>query len=676
MGLKAAIRKLLGKDAEAVVVSFLSGPEPLARAMLQEVRTLVPDRQHFAVTNLSIDGVICIPPESLPGPLRQKRIGLAPTLFTGDAQFAGLRRTAFRYAPGKILAYNARLERHHLRLRSAIASALFLKGVALDRIWLRPKWFPFRRERSTGPATHQIFDGRPVREGKPRVAVLTPYFPFPLSHGGAVRIYNLLREASRDFDIFLFSFVEKASNAAQTPVLDFCSKVIVFPNPRYRDPAWSSLRTPEVNEFASAYVRSILREYREKFALDLLQIEYTQMASYGGDVLVEHDVTFDLHQQVVNARPSAMSRWNLTRWLRYEKRVVRQFPRVVVMSNKDADLLGNPPNVRVIPNGVDLKRFHTPPESDGRRILFVGSFRHFPNVSAFEWFFHQVWPIVSERIAGARFITIAGPNPELYFHQEIRDPNVELHGFISDVRPFYEAANVVIVPTQVSAGTNLKVLESLACERAVISTASGCAGLGLEHGKNVLIADDPDSFASAIELLLSSHDLRRSIAAAGRSVVERSYDWRRIGRMQTRLWNELLTGIVIRPGRASDTTAIRNIQFSSHMASHWEPEAYFEFTVAVAERHGQVCGFMVSREVAGEVEVLNLATAPDTRRQGIATQLLASVEAEDIFLEVRESNAPARKLYEKLGFVVVGKRPEYYDDPVESAFVMRLSRLG
>jgi len=96
----------------------------------------------------------------------------------------------------------------------------------------------------------------------------------------------------------------------------------------------------------------------------------------------------------------------------------------------------------------------------------------------------------------------------------------------------------------------------------------------------------------------------------------------------------------------------------------------------VAERNDQVCGFMVSREVAGEVEVLNLATAPDTRRQGIATQLLGSLEAEDVFLEVRESNLPARKLYEKLGFVVVGKRPEYYDDPVESALVMRLSRLG
>ncbi len=582
----------------------------------------------------------------------------------------------FATRPGKVLAYNAQLERHHLRLRTAIASILFLNGVPLDRIWLRPKWFPLRRDHSTYPDTRHVFEGRPLREGRPRVAVLTPYFPFPLSHGGAVRIYNLLRESAREFDIFLFSFVEKPSNVAQTPVLDFCSKVIAFQHPRYREPRWSSLLPPEVKEFSCMYVLSTLAEYRREFALQLLQVEYTQMAGYGGDVLVEHDVTFDLHQQIVTSDPSMSARWDLKRWLRFERRAVARYPRVVVMSDKDAGLLGSAPNIRVIPNGVDVKRFQAQPETSGRRILFIGSFRHFPNVLAFRWFLEQVWPLLKERIAGARFITIAGPNPELYFKDDIRDPDVELQGFISDVRPFYAASNLVVVPTQVSAGTNLKVLESLACERAVVSTTSGCAGLGLEHGKHALIADDPQSFAAAIELLLGSDDLRIALAKAGRALVERTFDWRRIGRLQNRLWNELLTGVVIRPGRPSDVSAIRAIQMSTHTASHWEPATYFEFTVSVAERSGEVSGFMVSREIAGEIEVLNLATASETRRQGIATQLLASLDAEDVFLEVRESNRPARKLYEKLGFVVVGTRPEYYDDPVESALVMRLSRLA
>lgn len=672
--MKQRIWRLLGKDPEAVVVSFLAGPEPLARAMLLEVRGLVPDREHYAVTHLSLEGITCIRPEDLPGPLKRKRIGLAPTLFTGGAEYASLRRAAFRFAPWKVLAYNARLERHHLRLRSAIASALFLRGVPLDRIWLRPNWFPLRRDRSVFPATHQVVEGRPLREGKPRVGILTPYFPFPLSHGGAVRIYNLLRETARDFDLFLFAFADKPSAVAGTPVLDFCSKVIVFPNPRYREPRWASLRPPEVKEFFSPYVQSILNDIRKRYSIGILQVEYTQLAPYGGDILVEHDVTFDLHQQVVAASGSLQARWDLKRWRRFERVAVNSYTRVVVMSEKDADLLGRTPNIRVIPNGVDVNRFRLPPETPGRRILFVGSFRHFPNVVAYRWFLEKVWPLVSRRIAGVRFITIAGPNPELYFQAPEPCPNLELHGFISDVRSFYEASNLVVVPTRVSAGTNLKVLEALACQRAVVSTESGCAGLGLQHGNNVWIADDPQAFAGAIETLLSDDGRRGEIARAGRTFVEHNYDWQRIGRLQTRLWNELITGIVVRPGTRDDAIEIGQIQMSAETASHWEPESYFDFEVRVAEVAGQIRGFLVSREIAGEVEVLNLATALESRRQGIAKALLNSFEADTVFLEVRESNHPARKLYETLGFVVVGTRPEYYEYPVETAVLMRLSR--
>ena len=340
------------------------------------------------------------------------------------------------------------------------------------------------------PGAHQVVDGRPLREGRPRIGVLTPYFPFPLSHRGAVRIFNLLREGARDFDIFLFSFAEKPSSVACTPVLDFCSKVIVFPNPRYREPRWASIRPPEVSEFQSSYVHSTIRKYREEYGLRVMQVEYTQMAPYGGEILVEHDVTFDLHQQVLESDASLRAWWDLARWLCFERKAVQSFRRVVVMSEKDATLLGNAPNVRVIPNGVDLERFQAQPEAPGRTILFVGSFRHFPNVVAYRWFASVSGRRLVARLPDVRFLTIAGPKPELYY-APAPEQGIEVHGFISDVRPLYAAANVVVVPTQISAGTNLKVLESLACQRAMVSTSSGCAGLGLEHGTNIWIATIP-----------------------------------------------------------------------------------------------------------------------------------------------------------------------------------------
>ena len=59
--------------------------------------------------------------------------------------------------------------------------------------------------------------GRPLSPTRQSVAILSPYFPYPLSHGGAVRIFHILREAARDFDIIYFSFAERIEPADSHP---------------------------------------------------------------------------------------------------------------------------------------------------------------------------------------------------------------------------------------------------------------------------------------------------------------------------------------------------------------------------------------------------------------------------------------------------------------------------
>ena len=120
--LKERLFRLLRKDPEAVVVSFCSGPPSLCERMVEEVRSLVPDRRHFVATEQNW-------PE-LRKELKRYRIGLAPVMLAGET--SALRRAAYRLAPRKILAYNTRLERYHLR--SDLASLLFWRGVPLDRI--------------------------------------------------------------------------------------------------------------------------------------------------------------------------------------------------------------------------------------------------------------------------------------------------------------------------------------------------------------------------------------------------------------------------------------------------------------------------------------------------------------------------------------------------------------
>jgi glycosyltransferase involved in cell wall biosynthesis len=563
--IKRTLFSILGKDPNAVVVTFCTGDTELCRRMADEVRALVPDRRHFVVT-----------PENwlrMRSELRHYRIGLVPVMLT-SARTAiphaddvpgptdALRRAAYRLAPRKILAYNSRLERHHLRLD--LASFLFWRGVPLDRIYLRPWWWPWKkRERSVFPAGYRVFEGRACSPGRKRIAVLAPYFPYPLAHGGAVRIFHLLREMAREFDVELFAFTDNVGQALPpanpavdgaacieaAPLLEFCARVALAEKPRYREPRWSSLLPPDVHEFRSPAMRRAIAEERRAFGFTALQVEYTQLAEYAGDVLVEHDVTFDLFHQIRRSQPSLAAWWDWFRWHRFETRAVRRYRRVVVMSKKDAELLGRDIPCTVIENGVDLERFRPQPEQPGQRLLFIGSFRHFPNVTAYRFFTERVWPLLHKSLRDQfpelTLTVVCGPEYLTYWRaftdspEPAPHPRIRLLGFVADVRPLYVEANLVIVPTTVSAGTNVKVLEAMAMQRAVVSTPSGCAGLGLLHGHSVWQADTPEDFAAGIATLIADPNRRRQMALAAYDDAQRTFDWRSIGARQRDLLRAL-----------------------------------------------------------------------------------------------------------------------------------------
>ncbi|MBK5294178.1 MAG: GNAT family N-acetyltransferase, partial [Acidobacteriia bacterium] len=417
-------------------------------------------------------------------------------------------------------------------------------------------------------------------------------------------------------------------------------------------------------------------------SIPTLQTEYTQLASYGGDVLVEHDITFDLYRQIFRRQPSLSAWWNCWRWERFERRALRRTPVAVVMSDKDAALSAHP-RARVIANGVNLDRFRPVAEPAAQRVLFIGSFRHFPNVLAFRFLAGEVWRRVRAACPRAELTVVAGPDPLPHWqsHSGSRHlpamAGMRLLEYVPDVKPLYEETNVVVAPTLVSAGTNIKVLEAMAMGRAVVSTPSGCAGLGLKHEESVWIAEGAEAFSSGLVRLLRDSGLREQMAMAARRQAEREFSWRSLGAAQRRLWEELSpSGLRIRPMQTKDLESVGRIQQESRVASEWQPRDYLSCRATVAECDGHLCGFLAIWEpTPGEWEVLNLAVGLASRRQGVASRLLEEVVEQvrgEMFLEVRESNHAARELYRRYQFEEAGVRPGYYNYPPEPAIVMKL----
>ena len=114
-----------------------------------------------------------------------------------------------------------------------------------------------------------------------------------------------------------------------------------------------------------------------------------------------------------------------------------------------------------------------------------------------------------------------------------------MDGFVSDVRPAYRRATVVIAPLVASAGTNVKIVEAMAMGKAIVSTEAGIHGLELARGTDVIVTGSAEEMAAAITRLLDSPEERRALEQDARATAERSYGWSAMARPQNSLYSLL-----------------------------------------------------------------------------------------------------------------------------------------
>ena len=377
--------------------------------------------------------------------------------------------------------------------------------------------------------------------GRLRVLVVSPFLPYPLSHGGAVRMFNLCKALGRRVDFALVAIHESREIVHYDKLREIFQEVRVVD---MDEPVSRNARLPgQVRQHQSQSLRETVADLAADWRPDLLQVEFTHMAEFRDAapdtpaILVEHDLTFSLYRQLAESSGSQEARREYERWLEFERRWLRTYDAVWTMSEEDRSAAireGSQPDLTfAIPNGVDVFRFL--PEdrpAAAPEILLVGSFRHLPNVLAFEKLRTEIMPRVWSVFPGAVARVVAGPDHEWFWRKLApkglpldSDPQIVVHGFVEDLRPLYARASAVAAPLEVSAGTNIKVLEAMACGKATVTTPAGCGGLGLRDGHEALIRDDWAAFAGALCEVLSDPSLRARIGRRARLAAERRFSW-------------------------------------------------------------------------------------------------------------------------------------------------------
>ncbi len=154
-------------------------------------------------------------------------------------------------------------------------------------------------------------------------------------------------------------------------------------------------------------------------------------------------------------------------------------------------------------------------------LIFVGGFRHPPNMDAVNWFVDKVWPLVQQQQPEIT-LTIVGSNmPDSMLR--LSAPNLRVAGFVKALDNLLNSARISIAPLRYGAGVKGKINEAMACGLPVVATVAAAEGMDLKDGEDLLIADSPQAFADAVVRLYNDVILWERLALGGRRNVERNF---------------------------------------------------------------------------------------------------------------------------------------------------------
>ena len=369
-------------------------------------------------------------------------------------------------------------------------------------------------------------------------------------------MFNLIRHLSKRHRICVLAFYETMNELRYADGLaPYCEELeFVFRSQNFYPGDPFGIDPPEISyEFYNRRMRDLVKKHLEGKHHDILQCEYLQTAHFANlnpaipTVLTNHEVgSLAYEKRFRTAPPFSISKlkW-MIRWMRmfnYETRLLPRFSAVVVLTPAEREFLARlVPGLHVYDHamGVDCDFFSpTTEQPDPESVVFVGNFRHTPNLSGVQWFIDHVWPRVCARAPRAKFFVVGGSAPDSLARRHGHD-NVCITGFVDDVRPYLQRSSVFVAPVFAGAGARTKVLEAWAMEKPVVGTSLAFEGLGADT-ELCLGADDPDSFAARIQQLFIDRQLVKNLGQKARRRVMRDFSWESLATFYEGIYSKIL----------------------------------------------------------------------------------------------------------------------------------------
>jgi len=395
-----------------------------------------------------------------------------------------------------------------------------------------------------------------------RILFITDYPPYPPISGDRIRVYSIIRRLAKQHQVSVAVALWTPDEAESISHLrQFCYRAETA-SIRWRHPL---NYLPDLIRYALEgkppelrflYSKDLADKVRQMFLsedFDIMHVEQSRMALYlealprstnCARILAFQNVASSQYARLLHVERKLITKMRallhslmMRRW---EPRYAERFDRCIAVSEADRRLLlaANPRlRIDVVPNGVDTQLYQPLSLEETRpALLFIGTMSYAPCVDAAIYFCKQILPRIRSAL-GQIGLWIVGANPTPGV-SALRGDGVHVTGRVDSVIPYYKRSAISIVPLRAGGGTRLKILESMALGRPVVSTSIGCEGLDVVNGEHLLVADSPEQFAEQAVRLLTDQTLYNLIRTNARQLVTARYDWDVIARKLLDVYHE------------------------------------------------------------------------------------------------------------------------------------------
>ncbi len=378
---------------------------------------------------------------------------------------------------------------------------------------------------------------------------------FPPTTGGKLRTYWILRELAKRHNITYCCYSEGSNDTEGISEMEtWCTELHTIERKSREDKYTKSFYFDLLVNLFSRYPYNIKKYYSRTLSKKIEQLVL------GGNIdfiicdfifpslnmfwkanipkiIFCHNIEALIWKRYVENN-RLFKKWYLNHQFRkmksYEFSLLKKFDGIITVSEEDKREISNvieDKKIEVIGTGVNIQ-FYKKRDSEKRKpgnIVFCGSMDWIPNEDSMLYFVNDIYPIIKSKVPFAS-LTIIGRKPTKSIRDLVSVSNrIEVTGTVEDVRPYMSKADCFVVPLRIAGGTRLKIPEALAMGIAVVSTSVGAEGLHLNNGKDILIADGPQTFAEKVIHVLQDSQLREMLENNGREIIERKFSWEIIG---------------------------------------------------------------------------------------------------------------------------------------------------